>query len=80
MLQAFRSISMCTHPDRLRGRLKRQATAAEACLDIGFFVFIEAQINVIGMQVILRNYKGIMETHTHKYIYIYIYKCSGQGD
>lgn len=27
--KAFRTISMCTHPDRLRGRLKRQPTPAE---------------------------------------------------
>eukprot|EP00425_Heterocapsa_triquetra_P019199 CAMPEP_0195151928 /NCGR_PEP_ID=MMETSP0448-20130528/181475_1 /TAXON_ID=66468 /ORGANISM="Heterocapsa triquestra, Strain CCMP 448" /LENGTH=134 /DNA_ID=CAMNT_0040190663 /DNA_START=46 /DNA_END=447 /DNA_ORIENTATION=+ len=27
--RAFRTLSMCTHPDRLRGRLKREATAAE---------------------------------------------------
>mmetsp|Transcript_59950 Transcript_59950/g.126921 ORF Transcript_59950/g.126921 Transcript_59950/m.126921 type:complete len:680 (+) Transcript_59950:148-2187(+) len=27
--RAFRTLSMCTHPDRLRGRLKRSATAAE---------------------------------------------------
>jgi hypothetical protein len=27
--KAFRTISLCTHPDRLRGRLKREATAAE---------------------------------------------------
>lgn len=28
--RAFRTLSMCTHPDRLRGRLKRQPTAAES--------------------------------------------------
>jgi len=27
--KAFRTLSMCTHPDRLRGRLKRPPTAAE---------------------------------------------------
>lgn len=27
--KAFRTLSMCTHPDRLRGRLQRQPTAAE---------------------------------------------------
>lgn len=27
--KAFRTLSLCTHPDRLRGRLKRQPTAAE---------------------------------------------------
>mmetsp|Transcript_42668 Transcript_42668/g.117723 ORF Transcript_42668/g.117723 Transcript_42668/m.117723 type:complete len:689 (+) Transcript_42668:111-2177(+) len=27
--RAFRTLSMCTHPDRLRGRLKRQPTPAE---------------------------------------------------
>lgn len=28
--RAFRTLSMCTHPDRLRGRLKRQPTQAES--------------------------------------------------
>eukprot|EP00930_Biecheleria_cincta_P007053 TRINITY_DN108196_c0_g1_i1.p1 TRINITY_DN108196_c0_g1~~TRINITY_DN108196_c0_g1_i1.p1 ORF type:complete len:684 (-),score=127.37 TRINITY_DN108196_c0_g1_i1:20-2038(-) len=28
--KAFRTLSMCTHPDRLRGRLGRQPTAAES--------------------------------------------------
>lgn len=28
--RAFRTLSMCTHPDRLRGRLKRQPTPAES--------------------------------------------------
>mmetsp|Transcript_41358 Transcript_41358/g.95818 ORF Transcript_41358/g.95818 Transcript_41358/m.95818 type:complete len:676 (-) Transcript_41358:199-2226(-) len=28
--RAFRTLSMCTHPDRLRGRLKREPAAAEA--------------------------------------------------
>jgi len=28
--RAFRTLSMCTHPDRLRGRLKRQPTSAES--------------------------------------------------
>lgn len=27
--RAFRTLSMCTHPDRLQGRLKRTPTAAE---------------------------------------------------
>jgi hypothetical protein len=27
--KAFRTLSLCTHPDRLRGRLKRQPTASE---------------------------------------------------
>mmetsp|Transcript_62865 Transcript_62865/g.142078 ORF Transcript_62865/g.142078 Transcript_62865/m.142078 type:complete len:666 (+) Transcript_62865:165-2162(+) len=53
--KAFRTLSMCTHPDRLRGRLKRQPTPAEARR--GEIIFNRASVAKDELSKILRGKK-----------------------
>mmetsp|Transcript_27625 Transcript_27625/g.82387 ORF Transcript_27625/g.82387 Transcript_27625/m.82387 type:complete len:682 (+) Transcript_27625:122-2167(+) len=54
--RAFRTLSMCTHPDRLRGRLKRQPTAEESRR--GEIIFNRASAAKDELTKVIKSSKG----------------------